>query len=155
MATRSDKESRQQLRLKEHEPPLAWLHTSASLPSFPLPESELRLLRPSQFDLFICLKTEGYGYDWTNITGSGSSGGLSVGGCNIFFISGGRGEIKIIKFKKKRLTKGGKKIKWTQISLCKETADGRRAEKVKYLNKTARRRRGRMREDHLRMLGGK
>lgn len=67
----------------------------------------------------------------------------------IFFISGGRGEIKKNKKKKKKTNEGGEKIK------CKETADGRRAEKVKYLNKTARRRRGRMWEDHLRMLGGK
>lgn len=51
----------------------------------------------------------------------------------IFFISRWRGVIK------KKLTRkaAGGKIKRTQISLCKETADVRRAEKVRHLIATA------------------
>lgn len=64
----------------------------------------------------------------------------------IFFISGRR---------RREKRRGKKKIKPTQMRVCKETADGRRAEKVKDGCAPGRPGQERVVEDHLRLPGGK
>lgn len=144
MGTRSDKESRQQLRLKKHEPAarlITHVHVSSELPT-----ARERAALAESFSVWSLYLFEDRGiWIWLD-----KHYRLRV----VRWSFSRRQQYFSFENKIKRLTRGGG-IKWTQISLCKETADGRRAEKVKELNKTTRRRRGRMWEDHLRMLGGK